>query len=340
MTGRRRQENRVGFRWVATACISAVATALVLSSPAALGGDILVYLSSKGAGENAMPEAPQESLDVLPVGGSFHIWIDTDDHLTGVSLDVETTGDAIRFTDSTVHNPDSGSDARWLNDLIRDGTVTDSKVTRIEGGALVGVTDGGEGIGPSVTGADDLYEASAGFLFATLDFIVDSPTGSGSAWLKLGHNLFGDTSGAAAGDIYFGVADGPVSNSAGSGGSVSDMELEVIQLQAADFNSDGDVTGIDFSLWQRGLGITSGATRVDGDADGNGAVNALDLTQWQTQYGTTPASPAAAPIPEPSHLVLAACGLAPHLLRFRTRNPFAMIVPAARRHLPPPWGMV
>lgn len=55
----------------------------------------------------------------------------------------------------------------------------------------------------------------------------------------------------------------------------------------ADFDSDGDVDGIDFLTWQRGFGIISGATLAYGDADGNGAVDAVDLMEWQGQLGPT-----------------------------------------------------
>lgn len=54
---------------------------------------------------------------------------------------------------------------------------------------------------------------------------------------------------------------------------------------SADFNEDGDVDGIDWLIWQRGVGILSGATQSEGDANGSGSVNVSDLAVWQEQYG-------------------------------------------------------
>lgn len=53
----------------------------------------------------------------------------------------------------------------------------------------------------------------------------------------------------------------------------------------ADFDGDGDVDGQDFLTWQRGFGITSGASLIQGDANGDGAVNVDDLGFWSDQYG-------------------------------------------------------
>ncbi len=53
---------------------------------------------------------------------------------------------------------------------------------------------------------------------------------------------------------------------------------------AADFDTDGDVDGADFLTWQRGQG-TPGASLEDGDADGNGTVDAVDLGIWKGELG-------------------------------------------------------
>ncbi len=61
---------------------------------------------------------------------------------------------------------------------------------------------------------------------------------------------------------------------------------------AADFDTDNDVDGFDFLLWQRGFGIDSGATKADGDANLDGAVNGLDLTVWKDGFGSVAAAAA------------------------------------------------
>lgn len=53
-----------------------------------------------------------------------------------------------------------------------------------------------------------------------------------------------------------------------------------------DFDSDFDVDGHDFLTWQRGQGILTGATKAQGDANGDGAVNGTDLAEWQARYDT------------------------------------------------------
>jgi hypothetical protein len=73
---------------------------------------------------------------------------------------------------------------------------------------------------------------------------------------------------------------------------------------SGDFNGDGQVNGSDFLIWQRNLGLASGATLNQGDADGNGAVNAADLAIWKSTFGASVA--AAGAIPEPASGFLAA----------------------------------
>ena len=85
----------------------------------------------------------------------------------------------------------------------------------------------------------------------------------------------------------------------------------------ADFDSDGDVDGKDFLIWQRGYG--SGTTPAQGDANGSGTVTGADLTVWQDQYGGT-GGLAAIAVPEPTNaalLTLALLGCGPRVMRRR-----------------------
>ena len=54
---------------------------------------------------------------------------------------------------------------------------------------------------------------------------------------------------------------------------------------SADANGNGYVDGGDFLAWQRGYGMTSGATRADGDFDGDGDVDGDDLEIWKAMFG-------------------------------------------------------
>jgi hypothetical protein len=77
----------------------------------------------------------------------------------------------------------------------------------------------------------------------------------------------------------------------------------VIVAENADFDSDLDVDGADFLTWQRGVGTSTGAMLADGDANGNGAIDAADLATWRSQF-TTAAVPAVNSIPEPPTVLL------------------------------------
>ena len=269
-----------------------------------LSADATFYLSAKGLGEGAAPTAPFESQLFSTGGGSFHIWVQPDELFTGISLNLDASGSGIRFTESVVHNPVIGGDERWLSTLIRHGSVTDKRITRIEAGALEPLSGSGVGIGNSVPSSDPFYEPAAGFLFATVDYAVDQPSESSTISLSIGHNLLSDAEGIADEAIFLGAGDGPVTVAVGSMGSEIDLSLMPLVLAASDFDEDGSVDGTDFLLWQRGYGITSGATRSQGDADADGDVDDADLALWQSQYGTIPISVAASVVPEPSSLAL------------------------------------
>ena len=69
--------------------------------------------------------------------------------------------------------------------------------------------------------------------------------------------------------------------------------LEVREMLSADFDSDGFINGLDFLLWQIGLGTPApDAVKTDGDADNDLDADSSDLSVWELQYGT--AAPLAA----------------------------------------------
>ncbi len=64
---------------------------------------------------------------------------------------------------------------------------------------------------------------------------------------------------------------------------IGSFELPPLEPDA-DFDSDNDVDGTDFLIWQRGFG-TPDATLADGDSNSDGVVDGEDLNNWMDQYG-------------------------------------------------------
>lgn len=78
----------------------------------------------------------------------------------------------------------------------------------------------------------------------------------------------------------------------------------------ADFNEDGSVDGNDFLVWQRNVGIDSGALYGQGDGNRDGAVNGQDLALWKFYFAEASdgAPELAAAIPEPSSIAMCLLG--------------------------------
>jgi len=69
-------------------------------------------------------------------------------------------------------------------------------------------------------------------------------------------------------------------------GSPGRVVLPVVE--SADFDTDRNIDGHDFLLWQRGFGtVAPHAVRADGDADSDTDVDAVDLAIWELQYGSS-----------------------------------------------------
>lgn len=83
---------------------------------------------------------------------------------------------------------------------------------------------------------------------------------------------------------------------------LDDVKFMNLSLAAgADFNLDGFVDEVDLAMWQQGYGLSSGATRENGDADGDGDVDGKDFLAWQNQYSPPQqlSTIEAATVPEP-----------------------------------------
>ncbi|TWU22791.1 hypothetical protein [Bythopirellula polymerisocia] len=89
-------------------------------------------------------------------------------------------------------------------------------------------------------------------------------------------------------------------------------EIDVIEgpSVSADFDMDGDVDGKDFLTWQRGFGINDGSAQPgDGDATGDGNVNAADLSVWQNTYSPEALIVSSVSVPEPATMAIACAAM-------------------------------
>ena len=86
------------------------------------------------------------------------------------------------------------------------------------------------------------------------------------------------------------------------------MVLSRLPLLDADFDSDGDVDGRDYLIWQKGFGTLASATLADSDADGDGDVDDSDLSIWQSNFGAVIAGAPTSAVPELSTAILVALG--------------------------------
>ena len=70
-------------------------------------------------------------------------------------------------------------------------------------------------------------------------------------------------------------------------GSYESPFAPLVTSAPSDFNGDFFVTGLDFLVWQRGIG-TPNATKSDGDANEDLMVDDQDLAIWETEYTAPP----------------------------------------------------
>jgi T5SS/PEP-CTERM-associated repeat protein len=96
--------------------------------------------------------------------------------------------------------------------------------------------------------------------------------------------------------------------------TVTLLVQSLLDIMGADFNGDGFVDLTDLAIWEMFVGITSGATPAQGDADLDGDVDGDDLAIWQQTIGPVPASGGGsgqnlnATVPEPSAVAMLLSG--------------------------------
>ena len=258
----------------------------------------------------------------LPAQETFYIWArpDAGKTLQNWSLKlVSSDTSVITFNSSSVDsfNNAGGTFVRWED-------VGEPLGAGISTTGLSGVNIGpgsGLGIGPATTGTDTRYNAANNaWLLASINFNI-LKVGQASIFLRIGdigmnHSLNGTEESSSMTSAVFGHATETALN-ANSQRNMSSANADLfISISntpdpTADFDNDSDVDGRDFLAWQRGFGTASGASLQQGDANHDGAVNAADLSIWQTQYGQPGhLTVQATAVPEPTTALLLLFSLA------------------------------
>ncbi len=157
-----------------------VAGAVLASMTTALTAAPIFYLSDLLPG-TAVPGILDKT--VAPgTGGTLGIFATSDVRLSGVSLNLAATGNAIKFTAASVANPNS----RWT--FAENPVTTDSLVAKIGGGAIPFVS--GNGIGPDGEAPD----ATSGYLIGAVDYMAQG-SGTSELFLQVGGNTIADWDG-------------------------------------------------------------------------------------------------------------------------------------------------
>src|SRR5262249_49989817 len=92
----------------------------------------------------------------------------------------------------------------------------------------------------------------------------------------------------------------------------------------------------DLAKWKVGFGAASGATHHAGDADSDQDVDGVDFLIWQRQLGSTSTVPASAAVPEPETLALLFAATLGVFRRPRRRARYWLLALLAGAAVPPP----
>lgn len=128
---------------------------------------------------------------------------------------------------------------------------------------------------------------------------VDAGSGQNMEGLALGPKL------ANGSWLLLGVVDNQNGGDPLSNNTI--VAFTATPTTSADFDGNGVIDGNDFLRWQRGLGKPAGATKAEGDANRDGAVDEADLELWKGSF-VPAAVPATQTVPEPAATLLLATG--------------------------------
>ena len=256
--------------------------------------DLYVGGSDVAAGGSGTVNVQNNGL--VEIGGELKVWAPGTVNLTGGTLEVQT----LDLTENgSTFNMTGG---RLVAEIV-NGDLTNAGGTLAPGQSVGSTTIYGDydqqagtleiELGGLLAGTqfDQLVVSGAATLAGTLDVsLINGYTLGATQEFEifsagtLNGTFAGLTEGALVGN--FGGTDLFISYAGGDGNDVS--LFTTLAGLSGDFDGDDDVDGSDFLAWQRDLGV------------GN-------LSDWQTNYGTTTSlSAASTAVPEPSALLLGA----------------------------------
>lgn len=148
--------------------------------------------------------------------------------------------------------------------------------------------------------AFDFEDQSASALFS--DSLVEAVAVNPAAWSQITFDMFGeDVEGTGNPFVLRGTV----------------TMISATPLSLADFTHDGVVDAVDLAAWKAGFGGDAEASHAHGDANNDSDVDGADFLVWQRNVGV---ASGAGVVPEPAGLLLGAAALAGCALFQRRRS--------------------
>lgn len=192
-------------------------------------------------------------------------------------------------------------------DIAISGTI---KIPSLSSDVIADLKANGPGVTyPVISFGGQAYQTkldSNNVAHADTSKVIPDCTGLSSCFVPgLGVSLAGPTLATLFGPAFNNFV--PVAERIGGSIVIGFLNPGASGASGPDFNGDGVVNSLDFQIWQENVGITSGATVLQGDANGDGRVDGQDFLIWQSHLGPYPGAGSGSSfqvIPEPTSIAL------------------------------------